>query len=174
MKGINMAPMDAITQAKLLGELKYEIDMLYVATEMALSLKYKERPFDSMIFEVVLLHFRVVWDFFYGGEASDFVVRDILTTDQLKSYRPKQHQRLREIRRYVNVMLAHLSKERVDSDVKEKLPDADDFRLIRRHTEDLFKGFVAALNPNQKAAFHNPLAHKFTNFQVCTLRPISD
>ena len=52
-------------QAKLLAELKYEMDMLYVATEMALSTNYKEYPLDSMIFEVVLFHFRVVWDFFY-------------------------------------------------------------------------------------------------------------
>lgn len=159
--------MDAMAQAKLLGELKYEIDMLYVATEMALSPKYKEHPLDSMIFEVVLLHFRVVWDFSYaGGEDTDFTVREVLTNDQLKSHRPKQPKRLKEIRDYVDVMLAHLSQERIDSNLKDQVPSREDFTLIRQHAEDLFKGFVAALTPEQKVAFKNPLARKFTDFQV--------
>ena len=107
-------------QAKLLAELKYEMDMLYVATEMALSTNYKEYPLDSMIFEVVLFHFRVVWDFFYvRGKKTDFTVRDVLTIDQLKAHRPKKPKRLREIHeQYVDGMLAHLSQKRIDSDLK--------------------------------------------------------
>jgi hypothetical protein len=163
--------MDAETQAKLLAELKYEIDMLYVATEIALSPDYKQYPLDSMIFEVALLHFRVVWDFFYeGGEATDFTVRDLLTNDQVKLHRPKQPKRLKEIRHYVDGMLAHFTHDRIDAKVKAEVPDEEDFKLIRKHTEDLFNGLVAALSDDQKAAFSmGSLSHKFTKFK--TLQP---
>src|ERR1035438_3581506 len=154
--------MDPELQAKLLAELKYEIDMLYVTTEIVLSPKYKEYPLDSILFEVCLLHFRVVWDFFYAsGEDTDFTVRDVLADDQLKTHRPKQPKRLRGIRDYVDVMLAHLSQDRIDADLKNRVPQREDFALIREHTETLFKGFVAALTAGQKAAFKNTLPHKF-------------
>jgi hypothetical protein len=163
--------MDANTQKKLLAELKYEIDTLYVATEIVLSSDYKQPPLDSMIFEVALLHFRVVWDFFYaGGNTTDFTVRDLLSDDQVKSHRPKQPKRLKEIRDYLDDMLAHLTHRRIDGKLKALVPNVEDFKLIRTHTEELFNALVAALNDDQKAAFRDgSLSHKFTKFK--TLQP---
>jgi hypothetical protein len=90
-----------------------------------------------------LLHFRVIWDFFYrGGKNSDFSVREFLSNNALKRSRPKQPKRLTEIREYLNVMLAHLSRERIDPRRNAGEPRVADFALIRKHTEDLFNRFV--------------------------------
>ena len=162
--------MDATVEAKLLAELKYELDALYVATEIVRSPEYKHYPFDGLLYEACLLHFRVVWDFFYHKEKdSDFTVRDFMSSETLRRHRPKQPPRLREIRQYSNVMLAHLSRERIDPKRKAGEPLLADFDLIRKHTEDLFNGFVAALTPEQRKLLINPLRRKFINFT--TLQP---
>lgn len=50
----------------ILGELKYEIDSLYVSTEIILKGKYRVPPLDGLLLEACLVHFRIVWDFFYS------------------------------------------------------------------------------------------------------------
>jgi hypothetical protein len=158
-----MPPME---EAKLLAELKYEFDSLYVATEIVQSPNYKVHPIDSLLYEICLLHFRVVWDFFYiSGKNSDFTVHDFLSHDALKRNRPKQPDRLIEIRDYVDVMLAHLSRERINPKRKSGEPSMSDFAMIRTHTEALYKGFVAELTPEQRKMFVNPLARKFIDFE---------
>jgi hypothetical protein len=162
--------MASTTEADLFAELKYEFDSLYVGAEIVQSPNYKQHPVDGLLYEACLLHFRVVWDFFYGGgKKSDFTVREFLSNDALKRNRPKQPKRLAEIREYLDVMLAHLSRERIDPKRKTGEPHMVDFALIRKHTEDLFKGFVAELRPEQRKMLVNPLAHKFSKFK--TLEP---
>ncbi len=48
------------------AELMFEVDSLYVSTEMILSGKFREFPLDGLLLEACLLHFRIIWDFFYG------------------------------------------------------------------------------------------------------------
>ena len=69
---------------KIGGEVMFEIDSLYVSTKMILSRRFREHPLDGLLLEACLLHFRMVWDFFYrlpkkkpsDVESSDIVVRD--------------------------------------------------------------------------------------------------
>ena len=73
---------------KIGGEVMFEIDSLYVSTEMILSRRFREHPLDGLLLEACLLHFRVVWDFFYrlpkkkpsDVESSDIVVQDYAPT----------------------------------------------------------------------------------------------
>jgi hypothetical protein len=44
-------------------ELMYELDSLYVSTEIILSRQFREVPIDGLLLEACLLHFRVVWEF---------------------------------------------------------------------------------------------------------------
>jgi hypothetical protein len=162
-----MSPAD---EANLLAHLKFELDSLYVGTEVVQSPKYKEYPIDGMLYDACLLHFRVVWDFFYGGgQGTDFTIRDILSNTAIRNSRPKAPKRLREIRAYLNVMLAHLSHERIHPDRKAQEPHMTDFAFIRKHTEDLFNGFVSQLTPHQKSKLVNQLSNKFKNYK--TLEP---
>ena len=55
-----------MAKGAILGELMYEIDSLYVSTEMILSRRFREPPMDGLLLESCLLHFRGVWDFFIG------------------------------------------------------------------------------------------------------------
>lgn len=154
-------------EAALLGELKYEIDSLYVSTEIIESGKYRQPPFDGLLLGVCLLHFRVVWDFFYGRQqGSDLTVRTFLSDAALRTRRPKQPKRLAEIRLWLNVMLAHLSSERIDPKRKAGEISMEDIGLIRSHTEALFLGFAKALSADQKAGLVNPHARKFQRFKT--------
>src|SRR5579864_1910513 len=90
-------------------ELAYELDSLYVATEMIIGRKFSTVPLDGLLLEACLLHFRVVWDFFYRpkSKANDIVIRDFIPqwTDIPAS------PRLQTIRKWLNVMLAHLDRK---------------------------------------------------------------
>jgi hypothetical protein len=151
-----------MTQIRAVGELMYEVDSLYVSTEMILSRRFREPPLDALMLEACLLHFRVVWDFFYraGEKKTDVVVRDYVPT--WTGIDPPT--RLREIRRWLNAMLAHLTTHRVDPVYKAGEITEEDVRLIREHTKLLFSVFVEALTKDQRAGLVNPLAHKFERY----------
>lgn len=65
-------------RSPLAGELMYEVDSLFVSTEMILSHEFRQPPLDGLLLEACLLHFRVVWDFFYYSKKkkTHVVVRD--------------------------------------------------------------------------------------------------
>jgi hypothetical protein len=159
--------MTAKDEAAFLGHLKYEIDALYALTEIIQSKGYKEPPIDSFLLECCLLHFRVVWDFFYGKPTpKDLTIRVFLSVESLKKHRPRQPKRLREIRNQINITIAHLGRDRIKPERKSTEPRMEDIALIREHTEQLFVAFTAALSEAQKAGLVNPLAHKFRNFKT--------
>jgi hypothetical protein len=154
-----------MTQIPIFGELMYEIDSLYVSTEMILSRRFREPPLDSLLLEACLLHFRVVWDFFYRPkkDKTDVVVGGYVPTWTATD----PPARLRTIRKRLNVMLAHLTTHRVDPDYKADETTEEDIRLIREHTKTLFAAFVKApLTKDQRDALVNPLADKFTRYET--------
>jgi hypothetical protein len=156
-----------MAHTEVAGELMYEIDSLYVGTEMILSRRFREHPLDSLLLEACLLHFRVVWDFFYrpADKKTDVVVRDFVPT--WKAVDPPA--RLKEIRRWLNAMLAHLSTHRVDPAYKAGEITEEDIRLIREHTKTLFAEFIEApLAKDQREALVNPLAPKFMRYETLT------
>lgn len=158
-----MTPQD---EADFLGHLKYELDALYVLTEMIQSLKFMQFPLDSFLLECCLTHFRVVWDFFYGDDSHALTVRAFLSDEKVRATRPKQPKRLKDIRYWVNSTVVHLGLNRIKPERKVKEPRMEDIAEIRLHLENLFTGFLAALDERQKAAFVNPLAHKFQNYKT--------
>jgi hypothetical protein len=153
--------------AELMAELMYEIDSLYVSTEMILGRKFRKPPLDGLLLEVCLLHFRVIWDFFYmpPKKKTDLTVRKFIPkwTDIDKPAR------LEAIRKWLNVMLAHLTTHRTDPKYKVGEISETDITLIRDHTRSLFDAFVKVLTEDQCKALVNPLAHKFTQYE--TLKP---
>jgi len=154
-----------MTQTPIFGELMHEIDSLYVSTEMILSRRFREPPLDGLLLEACLLHFRVVWDFFYRPreKKTDVVVRDYVPT--WTAIVPPA--RLKEIRKGLNVMLAHLTTHRIDPNYKAGEITEDDIRLIREHTKTLFATFVKVpLTKDQRDALVNPLADKFTRYET--------
>ena len=143
----------------------YEIDSLYVSTEMILSRRFRQPPLDGLLLEACLLHFRVVWDFFYrpGVRKTDVAVRDYVP--MWTAADPPS--RLENIRKWLNVMLAHLTTHRVDPDYKAGEITEDDIRLIRVHTKSLFAAFVKApLTKDHRDALINPLAEKFRQYET--------
>jgi hypothetical protein len=157
-----------MAQGRILGELRYEIDSLYVSTEMILSRRFREPPLDGLLLEACLLHFRVVWDFFYRPKKTktDVVVRDYIPT--WTDIDPPS--RLKEIRRWLNAMLAHLTAHRVDPNYKAGEITEKDIMLIREHTKTLFAAFgTVALTKDQLDAFVNPLAAKFGRYETLDL-----
>jgi hypothetical protein len=154
-----------MAQASIVGELAYEIDSLYVGTEMILSRRFREAPLDGLLLEATLLHFRVVWDFFYRPKTktTDVVVRDYVPNWTA----PNPPGRLRKIRKWLNVMLAHLTTHRIDPYYKAGEITEDDVSLIREHTKALFSAFVSSpFATHQNGVLTNPLAHKFTRYQT--------
>jgi len=151
------------------AELMFEVDSLYVSTEMILSGRFRELLLDGLLLEACLLHFRIVWDFFYGPnpkkEKTDIVVRDFVP--KWKEITPPA--RLRGIRKWLNVMLAHLTTNRTEPDFKVDEVTGTDISQMREHTKTLFEAFVTALSDDQRKALVNPLAHKFTQYE--TLKP---
>jgi hypothetical protein len=139
---------------------------------MVQSKDYKQPPLDGLLLEACLLHFRIVWDFFYGSDVNDgLTMQAFLSNDALKLRRPKQPRRLREIRQSLNVTLAHLNRKRIDPKFKVQEVHMVDIALIRKHTEDLFNGFVGALSAAQKAALVNRLAFQIS--ELCHVNAIA-
>ena len=100
---------------RVLGELKFEIDSCYVSAELALGQKYPESLVNALLLEACFLHFRVVWDFFYGTRQAetDVLLRDFLPGKIPKALRPKKPPRLQEIRTSLDETLAHLTTKRI-------------------------------------------------------------
>ena len=153
-----------------LGEFKYELDCFTASVDMILSGKYREHPLDSFLLEVCLLHFRVVWDFFYMGKKNNnLTVRDFLRGGIPKKLRPKQPPRLVEIRERLGETLAHLSIRRATKEFKEAPIKHSDIPLMRDHITNLFVAFAGLLTQDERDALVNPLASKFAKYK--TLRP---
>jgi hypothetical protein len=146
-----------------LGELMYEIDSLYVSTEMILSGRFREPPLDGLLLEACLLHFRVVWDFFCRTpeKKTDVVAADFVPT-WTNDDSPAQ---LKRIRNWLNVMLAHLTTYRAEPSYKAGEISQEDIRLIRDHTQKLFTSFRQALTDTQRRRLVNPLAGKFNGYE---------
>jgi hypothetical protein len=149
------------------AELMYEVDSLYVSTEIILSGRFGEFPLDGLLQEACLLHFRIVWDFFYkpAVKTTDITVRSFVP--QWKG--PAQPARLKAIREWLNVMLAHLTTRRTEPGYKAGEITATDIQSIREHTKALFGVFVTQFSDDQRKELINPLAHKFTQYE--TLNP---
>ncbi len=159
-----------MTDTKMLGELKFEIDSFYVSAEMILSGKPVTPPVDGLLFEACLLHFRLVWDFFYGPwKKNDMRPRDFISGGIPKKARPKQTARLKEIRRSLDETVAHLSRRRITPTFKVGQVHWQDLPVMQTHIEKLFAAFTARLTPDQRHALVNPLAAKFANYR--TLKP---
>jgi len=142
----------------------YEIDSLYVSTEMILSHRFRELPLDGLLLEASLLHFRIVWDFFYASKKKD---TDVVVNDYVPTWTPTDPPaRLKKIRKWLNVMLAHLTIHRVDSKYKAGEITEGDIRLIRDSTRDWFTAFWSALTEAQRKTLVNPLARKFAAYEV--------
>lgn len=154
------------------AELKYEIDALYVSTEMILSGRFREYPLDSFLLETCLLHFRIVWDFFYspGKKPTDITAANFITnTNWTPPVAPARLKDIRSKNKWIDVMLAHLTTHRSDPDYKMGEVMGADIQMIRDHTKTLFDAFVKCLTDSQRAELVNHLAHKFTQYE--TLKP---
>jgi hypothetical protein len=153
-----------MAQVPILGELMYEIDSLYVSTEMIISHQFRKHPLDGLLLEASLLHFRVVWDFFHRRKrrSTDVVVRDFVPKWKMIG----APARLYTIRKWLNVKLAHLTTDRVDPACKAGEISEDDIRLIRTQTKALFQAFRDALTPDRRTALVNPLADKFGRYET--------
>ena len=147
-------------------ELMFELDSLYVSTEIILGGKVREFPLDGFLLEVCLLHFRVVWDFFYRPKhkTSDIVVRDFIPQWKWNGVAPPT--RLVAIRKWLNVMLAHLTTHRTDPALKAGEITMADIGQMREHTQTLFDAFVKGLTEEQRKTLVNPHARKFTRFET--------
>ena len=141
----------------------YEIDSLYASTEIILSRRFREAPLDGLLLEACLLHFRVVWDFFYRQKHKP---TDVVVTDYLPKWTEvPPPARLKDIRKWLNVMLAHLTTHRVDPAYTAGEITEDDVRLIREHAKILFDAFQKApLTQHDRESLVNPLARKFTKY----------
>jgi len=144
----------------------FEIDSLYVSTEIILGRRVREFPLDGLLLEACLLHFRIVWDFFYlpAKKPTDIVVSSFIP----KWTAPPAPAKLEVIRKWLNGMVAHLTTHRIDPAYKIGEITEADVRLIREHAKTLFEAFVKPLSEEQRKMLVNPLACKFTNE---TLKP---
>ena len=156
--------MNLNSNSSIAPELMYEVDSLYVSTEMILSGQFRDFPIDGLLLEACLLHFRVVWDFFYRPkkEGSDVVVGDFIPTWN-KGVPPT---RLAVIRKWLNVMLAHLTTRRADPTFKIGEITMADINEIREHTRTMFDAFVKDLPEEGRRALVNPHARKFAQYQT--------
>src|SRR5260370_19515047 len=131
---------------------------------MILSLRFREYPVDGLLLEACLIHFRVVWDFFYRPKhkKTDVVVRDYVPTwTDIDS-----PDRLKAIRKWLNAMLAHLTTHRVDPAYKTGEIKMEDITLIRQHTKILFAAFVGVLTKDQREMLVNAHANKFRQYET--------
>jgi hypothetical protein len=154
--------------SKNLGELKFEIDSFYVAAEIMLSGKRMDPPLDGLLLEACLLHFRLVWDFFYGPwKKNDLKVKDFAPSGIPKKERPKQPAELRAIRRALDETIAHLSCRRITPAFKKGQIKLADFPKMQDHVAKLFAAFAAQLTQDQRDALNaNPLASKFSRYKT--------
>src|ERR1039457_5823492 len=153
-----------------LGEFTYELDCFTASVDMILSGKYREHPLDSFLLEVCLLHFRVVWDFFYKGKkGNNLTIRDFLPGGIPKKQKPKPPKKVLEIRESVNETVAHLSQRRATPAFKAGQINGADLPVMRAHIAALFAAFAPLLTQDQREALVNPLASKFKNYK--TLNP---
>ena len=150
-----------VSQSTPATELMYELDSLYVSTEIIIGGKFREFPLDGLLLEACLLHFRVIWDFFYRPKVktTDIVVRDFVP--QWSEVAPPP--RLAAIRKWLNVMLAHLTTQRIDPALKAGEIRMTDVRQMREHTKTLFDAFVKVLSEDQREALVDPHARKFAH-----------
>jgi transposase len=74
--------------------------------------------------------------------------------------------RLVEIRKELNVRLAHLTTHRVLPRYKRRPITTADIEQIREHTRRLFAAFHRALDDDHRAALVNPLARKFAAYEI--------
>src|SRR5579871_3090019 len=130
-------------------ELKYELDSLYVATQIIIDGNFRMSPLDGLLLEACLIHFRVVWDFFYMPKrfATDIVVRDFVP--QWAAIAPPS--RLVAIRKWLNVFLAHLTTDRTDPALKAGEITLEDVKEIRAFTKTLFDAFANDLTLAQRS-----------------------
>ena len=154
---------------KILGELKFEIDSFYVAAEIICSGKRLEPPLDGLLLEACLLHFRLIWDFFYERpQKNDIGVKHFLPGGIPRKERPKQTAELRTVRRALDETIAHLSRRRITPAFKKGQISFTDLPMMQGHVAKLFAAFTSKLTPDQCAALVNPLASKFKNYKTLT------
>jgi hypothetical protein len=154
-------PMDSSTPA---SELMFELDSLYVGTEIIVGCKFREPPLDGFLLEVCLLHFRVVWDFFYRPKhkKTDVVVRDFIQGWQTVA----PPARLIAIRKWLDVMLAHLTTRRTEPALKAGEITMADVKQMREHTKALFDAFLSGLTEDQRERLVNPHIRKFLRYET--------
>jgi hypothetical protein len=153
----------------LAGDLMYELNALYASTEMIHSGHLTDPALRGLLLEACLLHFRVVWDFFYLRESQRFPT-DVVAEDYLPKWRPpKPPSVLVKIRKRVDVMVAHLTSKRANPDYRNMDTTMDDIVRIRVHTERLFNAFKTALPQAHHEWFVNPLARKFARYETLQL-----
>ncbi len=153
---------------KNLGGLKFEIDSFYVAAEIIRSGKRIDPPLDGLLLEACLLHFRLVWDFFYGPwKKNDLRVKDFVPNGIPKKKRPKQTAELRAIRRALDETIAHLSRRRITPAFKKGQIKFTDLPKMQDHVAKLFAVFAAELTQDQRDTLNaNPLASKFSTYRT--------
>ena len=151
-------------QSTASAELKFELGSLYVSTEIILSRRFRQYPFDGLLLEACLLHFRIVWDFFYQTpkKATDIVASCFVP----KWNAPAAPPRLTAIRKWLDVMLAHLTTHRTDPAYKVGEITEADVQLIRGHTKQLFEEFLKGLAPDQRKELVHALAYKFSQYET--------
>ena len=153
---------------RVLGELKFEIDSCYVSAELALGQKYPESLVNALLLEACFLHFRVVWDFFYGTRQAetDVLLRDFLPGKIPKALRPKKPPRLQEIRTSLDETLAHLTTKRIGPGFKAGRITFTDLQLMQQHIEELFTALTKCVSVEQRTFLVNPLAGKFSEYNT--------
>jgi hypothetical protein len=93
---------------------------------------------------------------------TDVVVGDYIPTWK-KGVPPT---RLTVIRKWLNVMLAHLTTHGADPTFKIGEITMADINEIREHTRTVFEAFVKDLPEKQRRALVNPHARKFAQYQI--------
>jgi hypothetical protein len=121
------------------------------------------------LLEACPLHQRIIWDFFYRAakKPTDVVAGSFIS----KWTAPSAPARLEAIRKWLDVMLAHLTTHRTDPAYKVGEITGEEVRLMREHTKTLFEAFVKLLSEDQRKMLVNPLAHKFAQYE--TLKPVA-
>lgn len=150
---------------EMLGELMFELDSLTASSEMILSRRHRVPPLDGLLLEAFCLHFRIVWDFF-NPPARKKVKTDVDARDYVADWVPiDPPRRPAEIRKWLNVMLAHLTEHRADPDYKVGEISMDDISRMTEHIQHLFLKFYEQLDDAQKKSLVNPLKRKFKGYR---------
>jgi hypothetical protein len=151
---------------KMLGHLRYEMDCFTTCVDMILSRRINQRPLGNFTLEILLLHYRSLWDFFNyppkkkwktDVDAGDFVPAGTLSS---VGAGPK----LKEIRESCDVALAHLSTDRLDPGFHAGKVRFEEIRLMSAYIEKLAAAFYSALTQGQREAMVNPLGAHFSPY----------